>query len=688
MIDDLLRRGVGHHQAGRSGEAERCYRDVLEASPGHPDALHYLGLIEFQRGNFAAAVELIASAVRIRPQVPEFHVNLGNALKRCERVEEAITAYRVALRLRPGFAEAAANLGLLLAHLQRGGEAVDFLQNAVEERPSLLEARLCLARLLDGQGAVEAALAHYARATQQSPIDPDLLLEAAGCHLKHRRHRAAVELYRRVLQLDPGCFSAWNDLGAACAELGQLAESVDALRRALALQPQDPHVLGNLANVLKDGARHEEAIVLYRQALALAPDDLLLRSNYLYALLYSDKVAAATLLAEHKKYGTACVGQEIGQQPPNVSRVLGPSPGRPLRIAYVSGDFRNHPVAFFMEGILRAHDPARVTVFAYHVAFTRDAMTATLQSLVPNWRDAAALSIDELAAQIATDEIDVLIDLAGHTGDNCQALFARRAAPVQMNYLGYPFSTGSSAIDFRLVDFDTDPPDSDGLASERLIRLPRSYYGYTPPTDAPAVAPLPALKRGYPTFGVCSNLAKVSGLALDRWAEMLRSVPRARLFWRASAFSDAKTRASVLTELARRKVPAARVELAAWAAHDQRWKAFAGIDIALDTFPYNQATNTCEALWMGVPTLTIPGETHQARMGASILRAAGLPGFVCADARSWIEQAAYWTSRTTDLAALRAGLRAQLARSALLDVAGLTSAIEDAVEKAWMLRGR
>jgi protein O-GlcNAc transferase len=686
VVDDLLRRGVGHHQAGRLGEAEGCYRDVLEASPGHPDALHYLGLIEFQRGNFAAAVELIEAAAQKQPQVPEFHVNLGNALKRCERVEEAVAAYREALRLRPDFAEAAANLGLLLAHLQRGGEALGFLQNAVAGRPNLLEARLCLARLLDQQGAVEAALKHYALAVQQCPVGPDLLLEAAGCHLKHRRHRAAVELYRRVLDLDPGSFAAWNDLGAACADLGLLAESIGALRRALALQPTDPHALGNLANVLKDSARHEEAIAVYRQALALAPHDLSLRSNYLYALLYSDKVPAAALLAEHKKYGTASAGDQASQS----ARPLAPArdrlPGRPLRIAYVSGDFRNHPVAFFIEGILRAHDPARVAVFAYHTASTRDAITGVLESLVPNWRDVAGLSVDEFAAQIAADEIDVLIDLAGHTGDNSQGLFARRAAPVQMNYLGYPFSTGSSAMDFRLVDDETDPPGADCFASERLIRLPRSYYAYTPPSDAPSVAPLPALKRGYLTFGVCSNLAKVSGLALDRWAELLRSVPRARLFWRTSAFADAKTRASLLSELSRRKVSPGRVELVPWATHDQRWKAFAGIDIALDTFPYNQATNTCEALWMGVPTLTITGETHHARMGASILRAAGLPDFVCGDVRSWIEQAVYWTSHAPELAILRAGLRDQLAGSALFDVPGLTRSIEDAFEKAWLMR--
>lgn len=673
MARDFVREGVQHHQAGRLAEAASCYAKVARSDPGWPHAVHYLGLIALQQGDPAGAARLIKQAIARQPEVPEFHVNLGNAEKRSGNLPAAVFAYDRALALRPSFAEAAANRGLALADLGRSGEAVLAIEHALALSPGLAALRLPLARLYFSLGSHVAAQAHFAAGLDDA-APADAWVEAGISALELRQPKLARQHFQRAIAIDPANYDALNGLGAASADLGLISEAIAALEAARQLAPARLPALENLANVLKDAGRLDEALALYREALALNVPSRFLHSNYLFATLYSDRLSESEIVAAHRTFG-----DRLGNSPRSAVRLA--DPARRLRLGYVSGDLFDHPVASFLIGVLRHHAVDDFEVFVYQTGSYVDRTTEQLKSRVEHWREVAQLDDAKLAALVQDDALDVVVDLSGHTADNRLAVFARRLAPVQLSYLGYPFRSGLRAIDYRVVDRVTDPLDAPG--DEPLIRLSRTYYGFTPPALAPAVQPLPRLVSGRLTFGVASNLAKVTATTLDDWATLLRTLADTNLRWRAKAFADPGVRQRMFDELGRRGVVPARVQLDGWTASGDRWAALSAVDVALDTRPYNQATSTCEALWMGVPTLTIAGDSHRARMGASILDAVGLPQCIGNSVDDWIRVASSWQEKPQELAGLRAGMRQRMLDSALCDCRGLARELEAAYQRAF-----
>lgn len=677
--DALLIEGVRAHQAGRLDAATEHYRAVLRQRPGDAHATHYLGLIAFQRGDHRLAARLIGDAIAAAGAAApaEFHVNAGNALKRAGRPADAEAAYRAALRRRPDFTPALYNLALLRRSLGDAAEAAALLRHALHAEPGQAAIRVELAECLAAQGLDRAALEQLDAAAGDD--SPALRARAGRLLVELGRPARAAELLEAVLAADDGAdYESLNALGCAYASLGRLADAAGVLGRALALAPGDERAVDNLAATLKDGGRSAEALALYRRHLDPQRSSAVFRSNYLMTLLYADDADPAATLAEHRRWAAPAPPP---QRPPRKPGAAGP-----LRLGYLSGDLRDHPVAHFLRGILGAHDRRRVEVVVYDNTPVRDRWSEALRATPTRWVPVRALDDRALAEAIRGDAIDVLIDLSGHTAENRLAALAGHPARVQASYLGYPHSTGLPWIDYRLVDAVTDPEGSDAHSSERLLRLPRSYYAYTPPDDAPAVAPSPLAATGRLRFGVCSNLAKVGRRTLDLWALVLRRYPEATLRWRARAFADASVRAAMQAALVDRDVAASRLRFDAWAPAAERWNAYHEIDVALDTLPYNQATNTCEALWMGVPTLSFAGNAHRARMGASILCDAGLAEWIVwnADAGSPNELERRLASQLDGLldprrlAALRSGMRDRLRVSRLFDVADAARAIEDA----------
>ncbi len=667
----ILEQGVMHHQSGRLEEARQCYLRISASDSNWPHARHYLGLIAFHQARYGDAVALIGDAIAQAPGIPEFHVNLGNALKRAGDLPGAIAAYERAIALRPGFAAAHGNRGLALQQLGLHDEAIKALGQALALDARLAYCHFPLARSWCAKGDFRRARPHFdlGLAGENSP---DPWVEAGKSALETRHARQALDYYAGALRFDNDHYDALNGMGTALAMLGRISEAIATYERARALDPQRPAAIENLATALKDIARTESALENFRFALALAPDDLSLRSNYLLAMMYSDTLGAADIAAEHHRWDEICTAQRQGIAP-----VIAATRRRArLRVGYVSGDWHQHPVGIFMEGVLRHHDRQRCEIVIYHTARHNDDMTRKLRGMIDLWRDVATLDDVGLTNLIRRDEIDVLVDLAGHTGDNRLAVFSARAAPVQISYLGYPHATGVAAIDYRITDHVADPLEL--ARDEALLRLPRCYYGYSPPEATPPIIARPPLSRRSLCFGVAANLAKVSPSALDAWSELLTAFPHATLRWLANPFADAAVRQRMQDELAARGIAANRLQLEPWAAPRARWKAISQVDIALDTLPFNLATNICEALWMGVPTLSLAGVSHASRHGGSILVAAGLQDCVGVKIDDWIARVDGWLAKPTAFSALRKDLRRRLVASELCDCAGLARALETA----------
>ena len=647
-IDKLLNTALSLQRAGQNSEAARLYHKILRIVPRHVESLHLLAVIVFQEGRLDAAAELAARALEFRPEFPEALVNLGIVRRAQGRQAEALACFEQALRLRPAYPDALNSLGLTLHVLGRVGEAVERYRQALALRPDYPDA-------LNNLGNAEAALGD--------------LDAAAAC-------------FRQALRARPGFTDALINLGNALKESGRAGEAAARYREALAIEPDSAMALGNLANLFKDQGRIEEAVALYRRALELRPEGRDVLSNLLYALNNADTLSARALFDQHARLG-AELDARAGGGP--AAEPVDRDPERRLRIGYVSPDFRDHSVSWFLLPLLAAHDRAAVEIFCYAEVMVPDVMTARLRGLADHWLSSVGLSDDALAARIRADGVDILVDLAGHTAHNRLAVFARRPAPVQISWLGYPNTTGLKSIGYRLVDAVSDPEgEADVLATETLVRLEGGFLCYGPPEDAPEPPPPPCLASGIVTFGSFNNPAKLSESTVECWSALLLRLPAARLLLKGQAFADSDTAELVRRRFARHGVAAGRIELVARIADAAgHLGAYGRIDIGLDPFPYNGTTTTCEALWMGVPVVTLLGDRHAARVGASLLGGLGLGELIARDRAEYLEIAAALAGAPGRLAELRAGLRPRLAASRLCDAPAFARTFEAACRRLW-----
>ncbi|CAN0278804.1 unnamed protein product, partial [Phaeothamnion confervicola] len=413
------------------------------------------------------------------------------------------------------------------------------------------------------------------------------------------------------------------------------------------------------------------------RARALAPTDTVLASNALMVAQYDPPGPPAEGLAQARTWP----GPRGATRP----KPAEPQPGRRLRVGYASPDFCSHSCSYFLVPLLAGHDRNAVEVFAYSDVASPDGLTAAFRGLVPNWRETTGLDDKAFVARVREDRIDILVDCAGHTQGNRLAAFARRPAAVQATWLGFPDTTGLDAFDARIVDGISDPqPAADGLASEPLARIPGGFLAYMPPPFAPTVGPSPLAASGLPTFGSFNNLPKVTARTLDLWAAALRAVPAARMVVKARGLDEPELQAKLRAGFAARGIEPARVEPVGFVGAIQDHIArYAGIDVALDTTPYNGTTTTCEALWMGVPVVALAGDRHAARVGASLLAQLGAGDWVARDADSFAAIAAGLVADGARLAAIRSGLRARMAGSALCDGVRLARGFEALYRRLW-----
>jgi protein O-GlcNAc transferase len=511
--------------------------------------------------------------------------------------------------------------------------------------------------------------------------------------LGKRQHRHRLDLaeasLREATALDAKNAEAFWALGEFLQSRGRSSEAERLLRRALALDPRQAHFYVTLGNTYQSRGRFEEMNAAYRKALALNPSLRQVRDSLesipLLNMLYADDSTPAAIYAAHCTWGEGVAAEYRAAAAAAPPFANSRDPARRLRVAYLSADFRYHAVSFFFQPLLAHHDPAAVEIFCYAEVENPDPVTAYLQQLGGTWRDTTALADEALRAQLRADGIDIAVDLAGHTGGNRLRALAVKAAPVTATWLGYPTTTGLGAIDWRVTDARVDPPGAEAFHSEKLLRLGEVFLCFAPyMTQVPDPAPVPSAARGHVTFGSFNNLQKMSPSTVSSWARILDTVTGSRLLLKSLAFREPSGQRSFLDLFATYGIGADRIELRLpQPAMPDHLGSYADVDIALDPFPYNGTTTTCEAMWMGVPVVALIGDRHSGRVGFDLLSQVGMAELAAADIDAYVAAAVALAGDRLRLEALRSRLRERMRASPLCDAPRFARAFEEGLRRMW-----
>ncbi len=676
-VDQQFRLALHHHQAGQLSQAETLYQQVLSRQPQHTGALLYLGVLARQVGRHGIALDLIGRVLAVEPNNADALANLGNSLAHQKRLDEAIAVYQRSIALKPLAPATFFNLGNVLAELKQYDAAIEAYRRCVALSPQFAEAYSALAEASRLQGKAAEAVPFFLQAVALKPGLALTHFNLGNAFNDLKKTGDAIRAFDQALRLSPDFVEAHTNLGNAYRDAGNPDDAMASYRRAIELRPEHVDAWANLAVVLKETGNLDAAIAAYRKVIELVPDRPAAFSNLLYTVHYHPDFDTGALAFEHARWYAKHAAPLA-----TLFRVHSNNrdPNRRLKVGYVSPDFRKHPVGRFILPLLANHDPTAVEVFAYSNSTTVDAMTEELKSHVGTWRDIRNLSDDQAAELILSDGIDVLVDLAMHSSGNRLLTFAKRPAPVQITYLAYCSSTGLKAIDYRLSDTYIDPPGTDeSVYAEKTIRLPETYWVYQP-IPAPEVGPCPVSGVGHITFGCLNNFTKIHELVLAAWSQIMLGVPGSRLLLHAF---EGDHRRRVLRHLQKAGIDETRVHFLGQVPTRHYFEAYGTIDVALDPFPYNGGTTTCDALWMGVPVVSLIGRTGVGRAGSSILHNVGLQDLVASSVHEYINIAVNLSRDQARLIELRRGLRQMMGQSALMNAGRFALNVEAAYRAAW-----
>ena len=594
-------------------------------------------------------------------------------LRKSGRLLGAEAACRKVLEERPTDARACHLLGMIAHDAGRHEEAVDLMRRSIRLAPSAVDFQCNLGALLGRVEQYEEAAGVLRAVLRRNPRHADAHNNLGVALERTGRAAEALEHYRTAARLRPGNVEALHHLANAARKLGKLAEAEAADRQAIAARPVESAAWRGLAETLGELGHQDEVIEAHRQAIAAAPNEAAEHSNLLFCLHYSPGASPAQRRVEARQWASRHT-DHIQQLPRPDNE---PDPDRPLRVGYLSPDFRAHTIATLMEPILEGHDRRNVRVFCYSAVRTPDPVTRRLRALADEWRDVARTPDQTTAERIRHDRIDVLIELAGHMGGNRLAVLARRPAPVQVQ-LGYAGTTGMSQVDYRLTDWHCDPAGAEAHYTEELVRMPRCVWPYRPPDCAPPVGPLPSLEVGRITFGCLNKLIKVSDDAIALWSRILLAIPSSRLLLLAHSEN-----ARVLEQFAKHGVGPERLGAAARRTFQEYLALFNRMDVALDPLPYNGDTTTCDGLWMGVPLVTLAGDVFVSRRGVSHLSNVGLPELIASTPDEYVRIACELARDAGRLMDLRGSMRQRMRSSPLLDGRQYAGDVEAAYRDMW-----
>jgi predicted O-linked N-acetylglucosamine transferase (SPINDLY family) len=664
----------------KNAEAEAAYREAIKVNRRNSTGCNNLGVLLQTQGRWEEAAEAYQAALSIDPRHADARANLGALLLLNDEPDEAEQQCRQALELLPYHYRAATTLGRALRALGRSDEALQAYRHALATGPDAADLQLELGDTLDALGRHAEAELAYRQALVLEPEKAPAHLALGANLLRQWRLAEAEAACRHGLQLAPQSAAAYMAVASVLLNAGRMDDASVVLRQGVQAVPDDPGLAEFLAQSLRDQGQIDASLAEYRRAVDLHPELPGLHSGYLHSMHYDPRATEADLLKAHAAWNEVHAAQfrEEWEEWTNDR-----DPERPLRLGFVSADFNFHPVGCFLVSVLEQLTAHGWPTICYSDSTREDLMTARIRGAARVWRPVQSLSDERLADRIREDQVDVLIDLAGHGPRNRLGVFALKPAPVQVNWIGYRGTTGLEAIDFLVADANLVPAGSDLHYRERVLRLPETGLCFSPPLDAPDVGPLPAETRGYVTFGSFNNPAKINPAQVTLWAELLRRAAGSRLVLKYRGFDDPGVARRYREAFAAAGIDADRLELLGLSPRGQLLAAYQRIDIALDPVTHSGSLTTCEALWMGVPVVTCPGATYASRLGASHLHAAGLGELVAPDREAYVDLAARLADDRERLQILRRELRDRVARSPLCDARRFTEQLTTQLREVW-----
>nr|WP_153101586.1 tetratricopeptide repeat protein [Paraburkholderia hayleyella] len=740
--------GNALREHGELGQAIGSYRQAVALQANYPEAHNNLGNALREARQPREAMESCAQALALRPDYAQAHNNLGNALKDLGELEASAQAYRRALACLPGYADAHHNLGNVLVQLgQPDGAiehyrcaaalnpasaamhnslglaliasgkfsaAIETLQRAIELDPKDANCRNSLGTALHETGQVDAAAVQFEQAIALAADFAEAHSNLANILRNQEKFGEAIEACQKALALQPSLVQAYNTLGNAYVGMSDYDSAIQSYREAAGLEPDNADVHHNLAIVMLKSGRLQEAldharialirkdgvalvhanlgdilrklgdiqgaIRSYRHAIERDPDVDLMHTSLLFCLASEGSLTSQAYLADARYFG-----ERVARRARPMAHIQAHTECRPLRIGFVSGDLRRHPVGIFLESVLAHINPARATLHAYVTVTNEDALTVRLKPRFSAWHSLVGLADEAAAQKIREDRMDILVDLSGHTSSNRLGVFAWRPAPVQVSWLGFFASTGLDAMDYILGDAHVLPEDEASHFVEKPWRLPDSYLCFTAPDSAIEVGALPAQGNGYVTFGCFGKLSKVTDEVIGVWSRVLHAVPESKLLLKAFELSTEHARRKTEERFAVHGIGVSRLLLEAGSPRDEYLAAYQRADIMLSPFPYPGGTTTAEGLWMGVPVLALKGERFVTHICESVLQAAGQGSWIAANHDEYVVKATRAASgaERDALVSLRAGLREQVLSSALCDAPRFARNLEEAFHGMW-----
>jgi len=674
-IEQALSRAKKATKQGNTAVALQLYNAILQSHPNHHIAKKRLRQLQkklphnqsiqtqvanpsqnqidtlanlYQSGQMAKTESFCRELLQSHPQSLIVINVLGAALKDQGKLKDAIQAFSKVIQLKPDYIEAYYNRGVVLQELGQLSKAVDSYNKAIQLKPD------------------------YAQAYNNS----GLALQELGQLDK------ALKSCEQAIQLKPDYAQAYNNRGVVLQELEQLDKALNSYEQAIQLKPDFAEAYNNRGNTLKEIGQVDEAIDSYDKAIQFKPDYAVAYSNRNFALNYSSELTQTDIFQKHLEFEKQ-FGRKILEN--KLNPLFSKRRNTRLKVGYISADFNNHSVGYFFEPLLKSHDKGSIEVYCYYNNARADDTTKRLMEESEHWRSIVGMNDKDVVNLIRKDSIDILVDLVGHTAKNRLTVFTYKPAPIQVTWLGYPNTTGLSAIDYRFTDDVVDPIGrTDDLHSEKLIRLQNGFLCYQGDKLLPPNSALPCLKREHITFGSFNNLSKVTHQVVKIWSKILQSVPNSHLLLKSKQLSDAKTKSRYIEMFKHEGIPENRLELYSWLpGKEEHMELYNSIDIGLDPFPYNGTTTTCEALWMGVPVITMFGNLHAGRVGASIMTHANLENLIAMGTDEYVNMAVKYANNTDYLVKLRNELRSKILRSALCDNNAFAKNIEKAYQEMY-----